>query len=213
MNGVRPLLSHAVTSALSALLLTFMAVSCIPLPGSNDSRDPLSNPEFLNPVAEAEEAGVRVYWLGEQFQAGSLTFGVGGANEFIDRPEGPGLEFSYSGDTGRGNVAFNVESYSAQGGGATPPLGGAAVLRERALAVRGATSRDVRVGNWDGELLSIPSATRPVNQLWLFVDLGETIVVGQAFSGGPGIPGEDPNPLIQADLLIDLMTQLRPYPE
>ena len=107
---------------------------------------------------------------------------------------------------GRGHVAFNVESYSAQ-------RGEAAVLRERALAVRGATSQDVRVGNWDGELLSLPSGTRPVNHLWLFVDLGDTIVVGQAGSGGPGIPGEDANPLIQADLLIDLMTQLRPYPE
>ena len=99
-----------------------------------------------------------------------------------------------------------MESHSAL-------LGGAAVTRERALAVPGTTSQDVRVGNWDGELLSLPSGTRPVNQLWLFVDLGDTIVVGQARSGGPGIPGEDANPLIQADLLIDLMAQLRPYPE
>ena len=213
MNGVRPRLSYAATAALSALLLTFMAVGCIPLPESNKSRDPLSNPKFLIPIAEAQEAGVKVYWLGEQFQAGSLTFRVGGANEFIDRSEGPGLEFSYSGDTGRGHVSFRLESYSAQGVGTTPPLGGAAVLRERALAARGTTLQSVRVGNWDGDLFSIPSATRPVNHLWLFVDLGDTIVVGQAGSGGPGIPGEDANPLIQADLLIDLMAQLRPYPE
>ena len=97
-------------------------------------------------------------------------------------------------------------SYSGQ-------RGGAAVLRERALAVRGTTSQRVRVGNWDGELLSLPSGTRPVNQLVLIVDLGNTIVVGRAFSGGPGIPGEDANPLIQADLLIDLMAQVRPYPQ
>ena len=212
MKAVRPRLSHAITSALSALLLAFMAVGCIPLPES-EPKDPRSYPEFLTPVAEAQDAGVKLYWLGEQFQAGSLTFRVGAANEFIDRSEGPGLEISYSGDTGQGHVSFQLESFSAQGGGATPPLGGAAVTRDRALAVRGATSRDVRVGNWDGELLSLPSGTRPVNQLVLFVDLGNTIVVGRAFSGGPGIPGEDANPLIQADLLIDLMEQLRPYPE
>ena len=149
---------------------------------------------------------MRLYWLGEQFEAGSLSFRVTAANEFIDRREGPGLEITYIADIGGGHVTFDVESYSG-------PRGGAAVLRERALAVRGTTSQRVRVGNWDAELLSLPSGTRPVNQLWLFVDLGDTIVVAQAGSGGPGIPGEDANPLIQADLLIDLMTQLRPYPE
>ena len=213
LNAVQSRLSSAVTSAFSAVLLTFMAVGCGLSPESDDSRDPLSNPEFLTPVAEAEDAGVGVYWLGTQFQAGSLSFKVAGAAEFIDRPEGAGLEISYSADIGRGNVAFDVESYSAQRGGATPPLGGAEVTRERALAVSGATSEDVRVGNWEGELLSLPSATRPVNQLVLFVDLGNTIVVGRPFSGGPGIPGEDLNPLIQADLLIEVMEQLRPYPE
>ena len=204
----QPRLSHAAISALSALFLTFIAVGCIAsAPAESDEpRDPFSNPKFLTPVAQAEDADVELYWLGEQFQAGFFSFRVGGANAFIDRPEGPGLKFSYSADIGRGFVSFDVEAFSAQ-------PGGAAVTRERALAVRGATSQDVRVGNWDGELLSLPSGTRPVNQLWLFVDLGNTIVFGRAFSGGPGIPGEDANPLIQADLLIDLMEQVRPYPE
>ena len=80
-----------------------MAVGCIPLPESNKSRDPLSNPKFLTPVAQAEEAGVKLYWLGEQFQAGSLSFGVAGAAEFIDEQYGgPGLEISYSADIGGG---------------------------------------------------------------------------------------------------------------
>ena len=184
-----------------------MAVGCIPLAKSDQPpRDPLSNPKFLTPVAQAEDAGVRLYWLGEQFEAGSLSFGVSSATEFIDLREGPGLEISYIADVEGGHVGFDVESYSGR-------QGGAAIIRERALAARGTTSRDVRVGNWSGELFSIPAGTRPVNNLWLFVDLGDTIVVGQAGSGGPGIPGDDPNPLIQADLLIDLMAQLRPYPE
>ena len=205
VKAVQPRLSSAVTPALSALLLTFMAAGCGLLPESEPT-DPLSNPKFLTPVAEAEEAGVKLYWLGRQFKAGSLSFGVSSATEFIVLRDGPGLEISYIADVEGGHVGFDVESYSGR-------QGGAAVIRERALSVRGTTSQRVRIGNWSGELFSIPSGTRPVNNLWLFVDLGDTIVVGQAGSGGPGIPGEDANPLIEADLLIDLMAQIRPYPQ
>ena len=207
MKAMRPRLAHAVTSALPALFLIVMAVGCIPLAESDESRDPRGYSEFLTPVAEAEDAGVRLYWLGEQFEVGSIPFRLAGASEFVEEQYGgPGVIFAYSGDTGGGHVAFTVGSYSAQ-------RGGAAVLRERVLAVQGATSQRVRVGNWEGELLSLPAGTRPVNQLVLIVDIGNTIVVGRAFSGGTGIPGEDANPLIQADLLIEVMEQLRPYAE
>ena len=102
-KAVRLRLSHAVTSALTALLLTFTAVGCIPLAESDESRDPRGYPEFLTPVAEAEDASVKLYWLGEQFQAGSIPFRLAGATEFVEEQYGgPGIIFAYSGDIGGG---------------------------------------------------------------------------------------------------------------
>ena len=196
--------SAAVCFLLSAAMVAFGCVGA----GTNLASDPLEQPEFLTPVAEAQAAGVTVYWLGEEFQAGSLLFEITAGSELISRTgNGPGLELTYSAELERGSITFDVESYSRQSG--EPEA-----WREAASQVRGATSQDVRVGNWDGELLFLPLGTRPVNQLWLFLEVGPTVVIAQAPSGGPGIPGEDSNPLIQADLLIEVMEEhLRPYPE
>jgi hypothetical protein len=44
--------------------------------------------------------------------------------------------------------------------------------------------------------------------------IADSVAVVEAARGGTGIPGEGPNPLIDQDLLIQVVTEnLRPYPE
>jgi hypothetical protein len=199
--------SHRAVTAFLNLCLGMVAFGC-GLSGLTESEGPLNRPELLTPVAVAQEAGVTLYWLGEQFEVGSLLFQIAGGAELINRSgNGPGLEFEYSAAFKEGSVGLNLGVFSEQSGEAD-------ALREAVLEVTHASFRDARVGSWEGELHFLPAGTRPVNQLLLFVDVGETIILGRALSGSSGIPGEDSNPLIQADLLIEVMAEhLRPYPE
>ncbi len=68
---------------------------------------------------------------------------------------------------------------------------------------------------WRGEAYVLPGGPRPVNALWLFVEVDdETLVVVQASATSTGVPGTDSSPLIQEDLLIEVVEEhLRPYPE
>ena len=168
----------------------------------------MRRPEFLTPVAEAQRRGVTVYWLGEEFPVGPLLFHINGSVELIDRLGGdPGLEFGYSAPVGEGSVPLDLESYLAQ----SPE---AEAVRRRALAVPGSRTEPVRVGPSGGELFFLPAGDRPVNALWVFLDLDDVLVVAQAGAGSSGIAGTDVNPLIEADLLISVLAQhLRPYPE
>ena len=76
------------------------------------------------------------------------------------------------------------------------------------------TRQNVRVLGRDAELLLIAAGTRPVNSARLIIDMGDTMVVAIARSGGPAMPGgPDLNPLIAPDELLRVMEQLRPYPE
>ena len=166
-------------------------------------------PGFLTPVAIAESAGVDIFWMGTEFDGGSLAFELTAGSELINRTgRGPGLEITYvGGSLDEGGVAFDVESY-------TKESGEAAAAREQAEAVRGASSHEVAVGPWPATVFTLPGGNRPVNALWMFVDVGETIVLIQSQAGTTGIPGTDFNPLIQEDLLIEVVEEhLRPYPE
>ena len=188
----------------TGLMLTGLACQ-LPLMAEEDRRH-TEYPEFLTPVASAQALGVRPYWLGERFKAGTLLFEIAAISRLIDRGSGVGLQLTYSAELGKGSVAMDLEVYPKQNGGAE-------AARDLARTAPDSTSRRVKVGRWRGELFSLPLATRPVNQLWLFVDVGETIVVARALSGGPGIPGQDVNPLIDSERLVWAMQNLRPYPE
>ncbi len=189
-------------------LLVSLAAACGSLPGAGDSEDPLEQPDFLTPIAQAQGAGLELYWLGDSFQGGALTFAISGyADLFTHEDQVSGLEFAYGGKTGPGAVSVDVENY---------PRGGArdAARRDRARSIPGSTTEQVHVGGWDADLFYLPGGARPVNALWLFVDVGGNTVLVQASSGGPGIPGEDRNPLIEKELLIQVVADnLRPYPE
>jgi hypothetical protein len=77
-----------------------------------------------------------------------------------------------------------------------------------------ATRQNVRLLGRDALLLLIAGGTRPVNSARLIIDMGDTMVLAAAGSGGPTVPGgPDLNPLIDPDELLRVMENLRPYPE
>lgn len=175
---------------------------------SNEPQEPMDQPEFLTPVAEAQAAGVKLYWLGDAFKAGSLVYEINAGSDVISRTHipPPGGQLAYWAHLEKGTTGMNVQSYVKGSHEAD-------AVREAAAGVPGFSYRRVQVGPWKGQLYTLPGGSRPVNQLWLFVDVGDSIVVGQASSGTSGIPGEDVDPLIQSDVLIFVMEQLRPYPQ
>ena len=77
------------------------------------------------------------------------------------------------------------------------------------------TRQTVTVGGTGAELLSIPSLpSRPVNCLRLIVVLDPVVVVVEANSGGQSPGGGDYNLFINnPDLLVQVMQNLRPYPQ
>ena len=79
----------------------------------------------------------------------------------------------------------------------------------------GVTRQTVSVGGREGELLFLPLDTRPLNVLRLILDFGDVVVVASAHAGGAVYPGgPDYNPFINnPDLLIQVMEDLRPYPQ
>ena len=79
----------------------------------------------------------------------------------------------------------------------------------------GVTRRTVTVAGREAELISVPLGTRPLNTVWLVLDLGDAVVLAQALAGGPVYPGgPDSDPFINnPDLLVQVMQNLRPYPQ
>jgi hypothetical protein len=166
-------------------------------------------PAFLTPVAAAEEAGLTVYWLGASFEVGDVLFSTREAKF----PEGiagvplQGLEVVYSSQPEpAGSLDLQLLSRSDWD-----------QVKEKVMnpPLLGVTRRTVSVGGREGELLFLPLGTRPLNILRLVLDLGDVVVVAQTHAGGPVYPdGPDYTPFINnPDLLIQVMEDLRPYPE
>jgi hypothetical protein len=172
-------------------------------------------PEFLTSVAAAEEAGLMVHWLGDAFDVEGMRFRSGSAKF----PEGilgvglEGIEIYYLMDPSEGGTSLGLQVF--------PRSEWVKVEQKvRNLTIPGepqpVTRRTVDVQSRKAELLSLPLGTREVNQLWLILELDDTVVVAQAHSGGPIYAGgPDYNPFINnPDLLVQVIDEnLRPYPE
>ncbi len=196
--------SHAVPLlCLLSVVGAVLGSSC-----GDGSFDPTAQAEFLTPVAQAQEAGIRPYWLGQEFEADGVVLKIGGEASFydVDR-EGPATTFRYGGFyEDRGGLLY-LDTFHAAGGRADFRL-------EKLRSSRGAVRRGAHVAAWEGSLWSLPSATRPVNALVLFVNVDDMVVEAVAKAGTSGVPGDDWNPLIDEDLLIEVVAEhLRPYPE
>ncbi|MEX1253539.1 MAG: hypothetical protein WEE64_04285 [Dehalococcoidia bacterium] len=197
--------------ALATCGLALAAVACNGTLGGGDSPEPpasaLESETFLAPVEDARALGIEPYWLGQEIEAGGIQFKASGVARVYGDEEDARLNMQYSGDVGNGFVGLGLDSYATRGSS----------FRERmnqALAEPGATSEAVRVGNHQGTLVVLPGGRRPVNTLLLLVSVDEATVVVWAKAGSTGVPGTDGNPLIDKDLLIQVVAEnLQPIPE
>ncbi len=120
---------------------------------SADAGDRMRQPEFLTPVAQAQETGLELYWLGAEFMAEDAVFQISGATQLIERNGAPpGLTWFYGMRKPPGGAELMLE---VQSDGA-----GVEAAREALKRVQGATSKSVRVGAWQGLLYSLPGGTR-----------------------------------------------------
>jgi len=161
---------------------------------------------FLRDVATVEAMGLPVYWLGREFTVDGLVFRGPYVSEFGAEVEGGGIHMSYVLEGGNTPADLTVYSRDAW-----------ELVKDSMMNPRlpGVTRRGVSVQNRAGELILQSAGARPLNALWLILDLGDVVVVAQTNSGGAVRPGgPDYNPFINnPDLLVQVMQDLRPYPQ
>jgi hypothetical protein len=193
--------------SLCALIAIVASVACISCGSDGQSEGDLDE-YFLRDVATVEAMGLPVYWLGTEFTVDGLVFRGPYGAEFGAEVEGGGIRAGYLAPLDGGNVAFHVTTYSRDAWELT---------KERVLnpGLPGVTRETVTVAGRQAELISIPLATRPLNVLRLVLDFGDVVVTGTAHAGGAVYPGgPDYSPFINnPDLLVEVMEDLRPYPE
>ena len=196
--------------ALGPLSLAIILFAVL-LAGCEDEQqaEPGLNAAFLTPVAAAREAGLSVYWLGPSFEAGGVLFTTSEAKF----PEGiagvplQGLVMRYSSGLEPGGF-LDLQLLSKSDWGQ---------VKEKLVdpQASGAGHRAVSVAGREGDLFLRSAASRPLNALSLIVDLGDVALVADTNSSGAVRPGgPDYNPFINnPDLLVQVMQDLRPYPE
>ncbi len=187
-----------------AVVVSGLATGCIV-----DRTVKLDRTRYMTPVAEAQAAGVSVYWLGPSFQAGGVTY------SYIESkyPEGiagvsvNGLEMSYLSADGE-ELALEVKTIPLE---EWPSAEDAVRFPKQAKPDRS----DVRVAGFDAELLTYTnSPTRPINGYRLVIETGESAVVVLVPSSGSATPGaKDLNPLIDLPTFLTVMEHLQPYPQ
>ena len=197
------------------MIITLMAgvlVLFAALAGCEDEQEnePGLDPAFLTPVSAARQAGLTVYWLGPSFEAGGVLFTTREA-KFPEGIEGvplQGLLARYSSQPEQAGfldlqLLSRADWQQVKDKVTNPPL-------------PGVTRSTARVDGTEGDLLFLPFGTRPLNVLRLVLDLGEVVVVAQAYSvTAPATEGGgELSPFIKdPDLLVQVMEDLRPYPE
>jgi len=192
----------AAVAALIVVVAGFVWISRSP----NDSPEEQAYGYFLRDVATVEAMGLPVYWLGREFTVDGSVFRGPYVSEFGAEVEGGGVHMSYLLEGGNSSLDLTV-----YGRDAWEPV------EDRVMNPRlpGVTRQTVSVGGREGELLFLPLDTRPLNVLRLILDFGDVVVVASAHAGGAVYPGgPDYNPFINnPDLLIQVMEDLRPYPQ
>jgi hypothetical protein len=194
-------LPKAVVS-LCALAAIVAAVAWISCGGDDGDLDEY----FLRDVATVEAMGLPVYWLGTEFTVDGVVFRGPYVSEFGAEVEGGGIRMSYV--LVGGNTPAYLTIYSRDAW---------ELVKDRMMNPRlpGVTRRTVSVQDRDGELILQSAGARPLNAIWLILDLSVVVGVADTNSGGAIYPGgPDYNPFINnPDLLIQVMEDLRPYPE
>ena len=201
-----------------AALAATTAISCVGL-GHNDDDERFYG-YFLRDAEAMQDMGLPVYWLGREFNAGALTFQGPYGLEFGGEVEGGGIFMRYiswlDGTPGVGtNIGLEITVYSPDAW----ELAKSRILNPRLLPAEGKVTRQrVTVKGRQAEFISIPGLpSRPVARLRLVIELDPVVVVGEAVSvlssdvrgGTIELSIFIKNP----DLFVQVMQDLRPYPE
>ncbi len=201
-----------------AALAATTAISCVGL-GDNDDAGERFYGYFLRDTKAMEDMGLPVYWLGREFNAGALTFQGPYGAEFGGEVEGGGVFMGYiswlDGTPFEGsNISLDITVYSPDAW----ELAKSRILNPQLLSNEGEVTRQtVTVKGREAELISVPQFTRPVGWLRLVVEFDRVVVVAEAASvlssdvrGGTS----ELNIFIKnPDLFVQVMQDLRPYPE
>jgi len=170
---------------------------------------------FLRDAKAMQDMGLPVYWLGRGFTAGALEFEGPYTPEFGGEVEGGGIFMGYShwfgGTPGQGtNTGLEITAYSPDAWKLVKDR----ILNPRLMSNEGkVTRRTVTVKGRQAELISVPSANRPLSALSLILDLDAVVVVGAAGSVRSAEGTESNIFISNPDLLVQVMQDLRPYPE
>jgi hypothetical protein len=162
---------------------------------------------FLHDAKVMQEAGLPVYWLGTEFTIDNLVFRGPHVAGFGAEVEGLGIHTSYS--LKSGNTRLDLVTYSRDAW---------ELVKDRMMnpPLPGVARKTVTVGGREGELLFIPLGTRPLNVLRLVLDFGDVVVVAwtNSLTAPAAQGGLELNPFINnPDLLVQVMENLRPYPQ
>jgi hypothetical protein len=179
--------------------------------GDDDESDQRFYGYFLRDAKAMEEMGLPVYWLGREFTAtpGGITFRGPYGVEFGGEVQGGGIYMEYVSEAKDPGLEITIYSPSAW------ELAKDRILNPRLMSNEGeVTRRTVTVKGRQAELISVPSFNRPVNAITLILELDPVVVVAVAASGGQGPDGTDYNLFVKnPDLLVQVMEDLRPYPQ
>jgi len=194
-------------ASLCALIGIVAAVACVGL-GHNDDDERFYG-YFLRDAEAMQDMGLPVYWLGREFNAGALTFQGPYGLEFGGEVEGGGIFMRYlpqGTDPGLELTIYSCDAWE---------LVKDRLLDPQLLSNEGEVTRQtVTVKGRQAELIFVPQFTRPVGQLRLILELDEVFILAVARSGGQRPDGTDYSLFIRnPDLLIQVMEDLRPYPE
>jgi hypothetical protein len=200
--------------AFTLAIIVAVASASLYCGGDNEASGDLDE-NFIRAAATVEAMGLPVYWLGREFTAGDMRFGGPYVASVGAEVSGGGVSARYL-SWGEGeaepydglNMDLQLTTYSR---------GAWAAVEERITNPQtpGTRRSTVSVLGDDAVMFAAPTGTRPLNALWLVVDLDEVVMVAAANSGGAIYPGgRDYNPFINdPDLLVQVMQDLRPYPE
>jgi hypothetical protein len=205
--------------SIAALAAVVTAISCISLGESDESADKRFYGYFVRDQKAMEDMGLPVYWLGREFTAGGLTFRGPHAPEFGGEVEDGRLFMGYSASLDAPfegtNIGLEITVYSPDAW----QLAKDRILNPRVLSTEGeVTRRTVTVSGRQAEFISIPGTppSRPVARLRLVVDLDPVVVVAEAasnLSSRGGGTSELSVFIKSPDLFVQVMQDLRPYPE
>ena len=191
--------------SLTIVALAILAASCVS-GGTNEDARREGYDQFVTRVASAQRDGYTAYWLGRSFPAANVTFtGPTAGSSSASDVRGGGLDMTYAAEVVKnGSVELQLVEYS--------PTAWDLVKRELTLVPADARHRLLTVHGQSTELWTLDPGSRPTLRLVLV--FGDTHVFIAASAGGSLEPGgPDLNPLVDEQTFLDVVQNLRPYPQ